>query len=47
MVVDIDECILDLDDCHPGLATCHNLNGSFICICHSGYSGNGVFCEGR
>ena len=47
MVADIDECFLETDDCHTELATCKNTNGSFICICHSGYSGNGVSCEGR
>ena len=27
-------------------ADCSNSNGSFTCSCKSGYSGNGLVCEG-
>ena len=40
---DISECAAS--PCHPN-ATCTNTEGSYICNCQSGYSGNGTFCEG-
>ena len=42
---DIDECLTSTHDCHSN-ADCTNNNGSFSCACMSGYTGNGVNCEG-
>ena len=42
---DIDECLTSTHDCHTN-ADCTNNNGSFSCACMSGYTGNGVNCEG-
>ncbi|XP_046846325.1 uncharacterized protein LOC124440043 [Xenia sp. Carnegie-2017] len=41
---DIDECSLSIDDCHEN-STCVNTNGSYLCNCNVGYSGNGTVCE--
>lgn len=40
---------LDVDECTvPGIcdaaAQCHNTNGSFSCVCKTGYVGNGFKC---
>ena len=43
--IDINECTEKLDDCAPE-AKCSNGNGSFVCTCLPGYSGNGRFCNG-
>jgi len=42
---DIDECSTNYGECHDQ-ATCINTPGSFTCACKSGYSGNGVTCDG-
>ena len=42
-IVDVDECTSK--PCHAN-ATCNNTEGSYMCACHSGYSGNGVSCKG-
>ena len=42
-IVDVDECTSK--PCHAN-ATCNNTEGSYVCACHSGYSGNGVSCTG-
>ena len=44
MFADIDECIDDLCDRN---AICHNLNGSYECVCKEGYMGNGTLCDGK
>ena len=35
----------DMDDCHQN-ASCSNNIGSFSCSCQSGYTGNGIDCQG-
>ena len=44
--IDNNECILATHNCHNN-ATCLNSNGSFTCLCNTGYSGNGVSCGGE
>lgn len=44
--IDIDECYAETDNCHAD-ANCSNTKGSFYCTCHTGYSGDGVICEGK
>ena len=44
--LDIDECGTNTDNCHAD-ANCTNTKGSFYCTCHTGYSGDGVICEGK
>ena len=43
--LDADECRPD-SPCHAN-ATCNNTEGSYICTCDSGYSGDGFTCNGR
>jgi hypothetical protein len=43
--VDINEC-LPASPCHVA-ATCNNTEGSYNCACDSGYSGDGVTCNGK
>ena len=43
--VDVDECQADTDNCDPN-AQCTNIVGSFTCACNTGFTGNGVTCEG-
>ena len=42
-IVDVDECTSK--PCHAN-ATCNDTEGSYMCACHSGYSGDGVNCTG-
>ena len=44
-ISDINECRKDFP-CHSN-ATCNNTNGSYICTCYSGYSGDGFNCTGK
>ena len=44
--IDENECTLAIHNCHNN-AACLNTNGSFACSCNTGYSGNGVKCEGE
>lgn len=46
MALDIDECSLFMDNCHQN-SNCTNTDGSFVCTCDSGYTGNGIFCQGE
>ena len=41
----VDECETGLHNCHDD-AECTNTKHSFKCTCKSGYSGDGVNCEG-
>ena len=43
---DIDECALGIDVCSDD-ATCTDTEGSYECICHPGYTGNGINCTGK
>ena len=46
LLSDVDECSSDTDDCSD-LATCTNTDGSFVCECVAGYTGDGVTCTGN
>ena len=43
---DINECEINLDICGDK-AECIDTNGSYVCICSVGFSGNGSICKGR
>lgn len=45
-ISDIEECATEIDNCHVD-ANCTNTKGSFYCTCHTGYDGDGVFCNGN
>ena len=45
LTVDLDECTL-YSPCPVG-ADCINTDGSYLCQCRSGYSGDGYTCTGR
>ena len=45
LIEDVEECENGIDHCHAN-ASCKNTEGSFLCICNSGYSGNGFVCHG-
>ena len=47
MFSDIDECEEGTDNCDDDNGTCINNEGSFECTCNTGYSGDGVTCEGK
>lgn len=42
--IDIDECSEGTNDCHVD-STCTDTEGSYICTCKNGFSGNGVQCD--
>ena len=43
---DVDECTTKTDNCDVN-AVCTNTAGSHICVCKSGYSGDGISCYGN
>ena len=42
---DTNECEQAISPCDDN-ADCHNTDGSFFCVCFSGYTGNGTDCKG-
>ncbi len=44
-ITDIDECVEATHDCHAN-ADCTDTDGSFICSCKVGFTGNGLTCTG-
>ena len=46
-LLDIDECAsFETNECHPN-AMCTNTEGSYVCRCKRGYSGDGKNCSGK
>ena len=44
---DVNECAdKELNDCHKS-AECINTNGSYMCTCGAGYTGDGQNCTGK
>jgi hypothetical protein len=43
---DIDECSNATDECHEEYGVCNNTDGSYVCSCIDGYSGDGFNCTG-
>lgn len=44
--LDIDECYTGDDFCHMN-ATCTNVNGSYVCKCENGFTGDGFNCSSK
>ena len=49
-IIPILNSISDIDECSGGVcdsnAMCNNTDGSYICTCNTGYSGDGLSCTG-
>jgi len=46
LITEIDECENEeLNDCDPN-ALCTNTEGSYVCRCRGGYTGDGEICTG-
>ena len=45
VVSDVDECAANAHDCAAD-ADCINTDGSFVCSCQVGYTGDGKLCQG-
>ena len=46
LIIDGMDCTLGLDDCDEQ-ATCIDTIGSYTCNCNSGWTGDGLSCEGK
>ena len=46
LTLDINECTTSKHNCNKN-AKCTNTVGSFTCTCNTGYTGNGVSCNGK
>ena len=46
IIIDIDECSTGNANCAEQ-ASCMDTDGSFMCICNTGYTGNGITCKGE
>ena len=44
--VDINECQLGTDLCHDN-ASCIDTEGSYECMCETGFSGDGFTCDSQ
>ena len=44
LTIDVDECITQ--PCNAN-AHCNNTEGSFLCTCDEGFSGDGILCDGK
>lgn len=44
---DINECTTGSNDCDPDRAACSDTDGSFTCLCLTGYEGDGRNCTGK
>ena len=44
LLIDTNECT-SMSPCHAN-ATCNNTDGSYICTCDPGYTGDGKMCDG-
>ena len=44
MIVSIYIAIVCVDACHSN-ASCQIINGTNICVCKSGFTGNGTICD--
>ena len=44
--LDVDECNEGSHNCHKN-AQCADLIGSFNCSCKTGFSGDGIHCQGK
>lgn len=44
--IDVNECNM-MNDCHSMYGLCTNIPGSYECSCKTGFSGDGVDCEGN
>lgn len=43
--LDTNECTEMVDNCHDD-ASCYDTEGSFMCECNTGFSGDGINCTG-
>ena len=44
---DVDECIVVSTEVCLGAEVCVNIDGSYMCLCATGHTWNGTFCNGE